>query len=181
MSARSHCARRPDWLDRGSAELGRSGCSGVLRAVCAERERERVAGPGAVAIAETGAFRRYLWREIQCSGECFIVEAQWQVDDIADEDEVPRKAQLLRLRFFSNYLLSIPSIPSFRTLVTLPSPFLHSGCIAASPMLPRTLPGLLPRRLFSVSAKMASATPMEDLMRDKVRLHDIYTSTQHSS
>jgi hypothetical protein len=38
-------------------------------------------------------------------------------------------------------------------------------------MLTRTLPGLLPRRLFSVSAKMASGTPMEDLMRDKVRLH----------
>ncbi|KAJ6104051.1 BolA-like protein [Penicillium sp. IBT 18751x] len=35
-------------------------------------------------------------------------------------------------------------------------------------MLTRTLPGLLPRRLFSVSAKMASATPMEDLMRDKI-------------
>ncbi|KAJ5698088.1 hypothetical protein N7462_000093, partial [Penicillium macrosclerotiorum] len=34
-------------------------------------------------------------------------------------------------------------------------------------MLPRMLPGLLPRRLFSVSAKMASATPMEDLMRNK--------------
>ena len=38
-------------------------------------------------------------------------------------------------------------------------------------MLTRTLPGLLPRRLFSVSAKMASTTPMEDLMRDKVRLY----------
>ncbi|KAJ5144589.1 BolA-like protein [Penicillium atrosanguineum] len=36
-------------------------------------------------------------------------------------------------------------------------------------MLTRTLPGLLPRRLFSVSAKMASTTPMEDLMRDKVQ------------
>lgn len=35
-------------------------------------------------------------------------------------------------------------------------------------MLPRTLPGLLPRRFFSVSARMASATPMEDVMRDKV-------------
>ncbi|KAJ5300380.1 uncharacterized protein N7443_005382 [Penicillium atrosanguineum] len=35
-------------------------------------------------------------------------------------------------------------------------------------MLTRTLPGLLPRRLFSVSAKMASTTPMEDLMRDKI-------------
>ena len=32
----------------------------------------------------------------------------------------------------------------------------------------RTLPGQYSRRLFSVSAKMASATPMEDLMRDKV-------------
>lgn len=35
-------------------------------------------------------------------------------------------------------------------------------------MLPRTLPGPLPRRLFSISARMASTTPMEDLMRDKV-------------
>lgn len=35
-------------------------------------------------------------------------------------------------------------------------------------MLPRSLPGLLPRRLFSVSARMASNTPLEDVMRDKV-------------
>ncbi|KAJ5175720.1 uncharacterized protein N7482_001597 [Penicillium canariense] len=35
-------------------------------------------------------------------------------------------------------------------------------------MLVRTLPGLLPRRLFSVSARMASVTPMEDIMRDKI-------------
>lgn len=37
-------------------------------------------------------------------------------------------------------------------------------------MLPRTLPGLLSRRFFSVSARMASATPIEDVMRDKVFL-----------
>ncbi|KAF3385269.1 hypothetical protein F1880_001784 [Penicillium rolfsii] len=36
-------------------------------------------------------------------------------------------------------------------------------------MLPRTLPGLLlPRRLFSVSTTMASMTPMEDAMREKL-------------
>lgn len=35
-------------------------------------------------------------------------------------------------------------------------------------MLPRSLPGLIPRRLFSVSARMASNTPLEDVMRDKV-------------
>lgn len=35
-------------------------------------------------------------------------------------------------------------------------------------MLPRSLPGLIPRRLFSVSARMASSTPLEDVMRDKV-------------
>ena len=35
-------------------------------------------------------------------------------------------------------------------------------------MLPRSLPGLLPRRLFAVSARMASNTPLEDVMRDKV-------------
>lgn len=44
-------------------------------------------------------------------------------------------------------------------------------------MLTRTLPGLLPRRLFSVSAKMASTSPMEDLMRDKVRLYRDYSPT----
>ncbi|KAJ5531948.1 BolA-like protein [Penicillium pulvis] len=32
----------------------------------------------------------------------------------------------------------------------------------------RSLPLQFPRRLFSVSAKMASTTPMEDLMRDKI-------------
>ncbi|KAJ5893137.1 BolA-like protein [Penicillium tannophilum] len=32
----------------------------------------------------------------------------------------------------------------------------------------RSLPHQFPRRLFSVSAKMASTTPMEDLMRDKI-------------
>ncbi|KAJ6015898.1 BolA-like protein [Penicillium herquei] len=32
----------------------------------------------------------------------------------------------------------------------------------------RALPTQFPRRFFSVSAKMASATPMEDLMRDKI-------------
>ncbi|CAG7936269.1 unnamed protein product [Penicillium nalgiovense] len=35
-------------------------------------------------------------------------------------------------------------------------------------MIPRSLPGLLPRRLFSVSARMASNTPLEDVMRDKI-------------
>ncbi|CAI7611676.1 unnamed protein product [Penicillium bialowiezense] len=35
-------------------------------------------------------------------------------------------------------------------------------------MLPRVLPGLIPRRLFSVSASMASLTPLEDAMRDKI-------------
>ncbi|KAJ5481129.1 BolA-like protein [Penicillium diatomitis] len=35
-------------------------------------------------------------------------------------------------------------------------------------MLPRTVPGLFARRLFSTSARMASTTPMEDLMRDKL-------------
>ncbi|KGO69828.1 BolA protein [Penicillium italicum] len=35
-------------------------------------------------------------------------------------------------------------------------------------MLPRSLPGLIPRRLFSVSAGMASNTPLEDVMRDKI-------------
>ncbi|OQE35109.1 hypothetical protein PENCOP_c014G00099 [Penicillium coprophilum] len=35
-------------------------------------------------------------------------------------------------------------------------------------MLPRSLPGLIPRRLFSVSARMASNTPLEDVMRDKI-------------
>lgn len=40
----------------------------------------------------------------------------------------------------------------------------------APSMLRRSIPGQLPRRLFSVSAKMASATPMEDVMRDKVCL-----------
>ncbi|CAG7938662.1 unnamed protein product [Penicillium nalgiovense] len=35
-------------------------------------------------------------------------------------------------------------------------------------MIPRSLPGLLPRRLFSVSARMASSTPLEDVMRDKI-------------
>ncbi|KAJ5580290.1 BolA-like protein [Penicillium hispanicum] len=35
-------------------------------------------------------------------------------------------------------------------------------------MLRSTLAGHFSRRLFSVSAKMASATPMEDLMRDKI-------------
>ncbi|KAJ5109476.1 hypothetical protein N7456_006151 [Penicillium angulare] len=32
----------------------------------------------------------------------------------------------------------------------------------------RALPVQIPRRLFSQSAKMASMTPMEDLMRDKI-------------
>ncbi|KAJ6084613.1 BolA-like protein [Penicillium sp. IBT 16267x] len=32
----------------------------------------------------------------------------------------------------------------------------------------RSLPLQFPRRLFSVSANMASTTPMEDLMRDKI-------------
>ncbi|KAJ5121024.1 uncharacterized protein N7515_008985 [Penicillium bovifimosum] len=35
-------------------------------------------------------------------------------------------------------------------------------------MLPRCLPGLIPRRLFSASARMASTTPLEDVMRDKI-------------
>ncbi|KAJ5177325.1 uncharacterized protein N7500_000024 [Penicillium coprophilum] len=35
-------------------------------------------------------------------------------------------------------------------------------------MLPRRLPGLIPRRLFSGSARMASNTPLEDVMRDKI-------------
>ncbi|KAJ5981825.1 hypothetical protein N7499_009119 [Penicillium canescens] len=35
-------------------------------------------------------------------------------------------------------------------------------------MLPRCLPGLIPRRLFSVSTRMASMTPLEDAMRDKI-------------
>ncbi|KXG51801.1 BolA protein [Penicillium griseofulvum] len=35
-------------------------------------------------------------------------------------------------------------------------------------MLPRRLPSLLPRRLFSVSARMTSNTPLEDVMRDKI-------------
>lgn len=54
-------------------------------------------------------------------------------------------------------------------------------------MLPRTLPGLLPRRLFSVSTRMASMTPMEDVMRDKVpyphpaqAIISPFTSTTHS-
>ncbi|KAJ5631860.1 uncharacterized protein N7484_011960 [Penicillium longicatenatum] len=40
----------------------------------------------------------------------------------------------------------------------------------------RSLPLQFPRRLFSVSAKMASATPMEDLMRDKI-VHAFTPST----
>ncbi|CAI7655324.1 unnamed protein product [Penicillium viridicatum] len=35
-------------------------------------------------------------------------------------------------------------------------------------MIPRSLPGLIPRRLFSASARMASNTPLEDVMRDKI-------------
>lgn len=65
-------------------------------------------------------------------------------------------------------ILTILQIP-----ITLSSPsFLAVPCCNQQAMLPRTriLPGLTSRRLFSVSAKMASATPMEDLMRDKVCL-----------
>ncbi|KAJ5929836.1 BolA-like protein [Penicillium verhagenii] len=40
----------------------------------------------------------------------------------------------------------------------------------------RSLPLQFPRRLFSVSAKMASTTPMEDLMRDKI-VHAFTPST----
>lgn len=36
-------------------------------------------------------------------------------------------------------------------------------------MIPRVLPGLVSRRLLSVSARMSSMTPLEDAMRDKVR------------
>ncbi|KAJ5325190.1 hypothetical protein MYU51_020997 [Penicillium brevicompactum] len=35
-------------------------------------------------------------------------------------------------------------------------------------MIPRVLPGLVSRRLFSVSARMSSMTPLEDAMRDKI-------------
>ncbi|KAJ5389051.1 BolA-like protein [Penicillium cataractarum] len=45
---------------------------------------------------------------------------------------------------------------------------LYIYCTRSPPMLPRTLPGLLSRRLFSVSTRMASTTPMEDVMRDKL-------------
>lgn len=52
-----------------------------------------------------------------------------------------------------------------------PSDFLPSTLRSSpsSQMIPRVLPGLIPRRLFSVSARMASMTPLEDAMRDKVR------------
>ncbi|KAJ5935817.1 BolA-like protein [Penicillium verhagenii] len=40
----------------------------------------------------------------------------------------------------------------------------------------RSLPLQFPRRFFSVSAKMASTTPMEDLMRDKI-VHAFTPST----
>ncbi|EPS31022.1 BolA-like protein [Penicillium oxalicum] len=43
-------------------------------------------------------------------------------------------------------------------------------------MLPRTIPGLFSRRLFSASTRMASTTPMEDLMRDKLT-HALTPST----
>lgn len=56
-------------------------------------------------------------------------------------------------------------------------PRLRSTLHNRQAMLPRIriLPGLIPRRPFSVSAKMASATPMEDLMRDKVALTHFHT------
>ncbi|KAJ5273790.1 hypothetical protein N7478_008915 [Penicillium angulare] len=41
----------------------------------------------------------------------------------------------------------------------------------------RALPVQIPRRLFSHSAKMASMTPMEDLMRDKVRHSKLFKTS----
>lgn len=79
-----------------------------------------------------------------------------------------------KFRGNKNVIRALPSplIASTRGLILLLYSALNFLCFFSSsslttPML-RSLPLQFPRRLFSVSAKMASTTPMEDLMRDKV-------------